>query len=163
RRRRMEAQAGDPTARAPARTPFVGREAELDWLLERVRQAARGRPRACLVRGEPGIGKSRLLAELGRQALAEGVHVWSVRGRPDLETPYPALASRIQGLASRCLCGPALAEAGARWWAHLARERGDEPGAFTSAFGPPQRALSLAFQRALLERAAHGGFLLLLD
>jgi class 3 adenylate cyclase/tetratricopeptide (TPR) repeat protein len=160
----MAAHEGEASARAPARTPFVGREAELDWLLERVRQAARGRPRACLVRGEPGIGKSRLLAELGRQALAEGLHVWSLRGSPDVQTPYLALDALVQDLVARCLCGPALREASARWWKHLERDRSEEPGVLATApFGPPQRALSLAFQRAVLERAAHGGFLLLID
>jgi len=150
--------------RAAARTPFVGREAELDWLLERVRYAARGRPRACLVRGDAGIGKSRLLAELGRQALGEGLHLWSVRGSPELQTPYLALDPLIQDLAARCLSGPALAQASADWWRHLEQERGDAPGALSAApWGPPQRALSRAFERALLERATHGGFLLLVD
>src|SRR5262245_9524109 len=150
--------------RSSARTPFVGRETELEWLLERVRQARRGRPRACWVRGEPGLGKSRLLAELGRQALAEGVHVWSLRGSPELQTPYLAFDALIQDLVTRCLCGPTLAEASAHWWEHLRADRREEPGALaTGPFGPPQRALSLAFQRALLERASHGGFLLLID
>jgi hypothetical protein len=39
--------------------------------------------------------------------------------------------------------------------AQLEHDRGDEPGALATApFGPPQRALSLAFPRAVLERAA---------
>ncbi len=160
----MTAGGGEAIARAPTRTPFVGREAELDWLLERVHQAARGRPRACLVRGEPGIGKSRLLAELGLHALGEGLRIWSLRGSPDLQTPYLALDPLIQELAARCLCGPALAEARARWWQHLERDRGGEPGVLAIApFGPSQRALSRAFQRAALERAMHGGFLILID
>ena len=111
------------TMRAPVRTPFVGREPELDWLLERVRRAARGRPRSCLVRGEPGIGMSRLLAELGRQALAEGLHVWSLRGSPDLQTPYLALDALMRDLETRCMSGPALAEASARWAAAIAGRR----------------------------------------
>src|SRR5262245_43338181 len=112
----MDPHAGRVSARASARTPFVGRETELDWLLERVRQAARGRPRACLVRGEPGIGKSRLLGELGRQALGEGLHVWSLRGSPDVQTPYLALDALLKDLAATCLCGPALEEASGAWW-----------------------------------------------
>jgi class 3 adenylate cyclase len=154
----------DANARAPARTPFVGRERELEWLLERVRQASSGRPRACLVQGAAGIGKSRLLTELGRRALGEGLRVWSLRGSRDVQTPYLALDALIRDLAGRCLCGPALAEASAQWWAELERDRDDEPGVLATApFGPPQRALSQAFQRAVLERAAHGGFLLLID
>jgi class 3 adenylate cyclase len=150
--------------RRSARTPFVGREIELEWLLERVGQAARGRPRACIVRGEPGSGKSRLLAELGRLALARGIHLWSVRGSPEVQTPYLALDALIQSLATRCLCGPALAEASSRWWQHLRSERSGAPGSLeTGPLAREQRALSLAFQRAMLERATHGGFLLLID
>jgi class 3 adenylate cyclase len=159
----MDLSKGEPRGRTQ-RTAFVGRETELDWLLERLHRAAQGRPRACLVRGEPGVGKSRLLAELGRHALSEGFHVWSLRGTPDVQTPYLALDALLQDLAKRCVCGPELAEASARWWKPV-REQGDVPGALATApFGPPQRALSRAFQRALLERAAHGGgFVLLID
>jgi hypothetical protein len=94
----------DSAGRALAQTPFIGRETELEWLLDRVRHAARGRPHACLLRGKAGIGKSRLLAELGRQALVEGVPVWSLRGSPFLQTPYLALDALLKDLASVCLC-----------------------------------------------------------
>jgi class 3 adenylate cyclase len=45
--------------------PLVGRDVELDLLLRRWQQAKAGEGRAVLVSGEPGIGKSRLTAELG--------------------------------------------------------------------------------------------------
>src|SRR5271169_4052433 len=45
--------------------PLVGREEELDLLLRRWRQAKAGEGRVVLISGEPGIGKSRLTAELG--------------------------------------------------------------------------------------------------
>jgi class 3 adenylate cyclase/tetratricopeptide (TPR) repeat protein len=160
----MEPTRGDATARAPVRTAFVGRELELDWLLERVGHASRGRPRACMVRGAAGVGKSRLLAELGRHALGAGLHVWSVSGSPDVQTPYLALDALIQDLEARCISGPALAEASARWWEQVQREPGDAPGVLATALsGPPQRSLSLAFQRALFERASHGGLVVLVD
>jgi class 3 adenylate cyclase/tetratricopeptide (TPR) repeat protein len=47
-------------------TPLVGREEELDLLLRRWRQAQAGDGWAVLVSGEPGIGKSRLTAELSQ-------------------------------------------------------------------------------------------------
>src|SRR5262249_5373161 len=50
--------------RAGRLTPLIGREEELDLLLRRWRQAARGEGRVVLVSGEPGIGKSRLVAAL---------------------------------------------------------------------------------------------------
>ncbi|HEX4172012.1 MAG TPA: AAA family ATPase [Acetobacteraceae bacterium] len=45
-------------------TPLIGRNEELDLLLRRWEQAKRGEGRVVLVAGEPGIGKSRLLAAL---------------------------------------------------------------------------------------------------
>lgn len=48
----------------PAPTPLIGRQEELDLLLRRWREACDGQGRVMLIAGEPGIGKSRLLAEL---------------------------------------------------------------------------------------------------
>jgi class 3 adenylate cyclase/predicted ATPase len=50
--------------RAGRLTPLIGREEELDLLLRRWRQAVRGDGKVVLVSGEPGIGKSRLIAVL---------------------------------------------------------------------------------------------------
>jgi class 3 adenylate cyclase/predicted ATPase len=54
-----------------AATPLVGREEELDLLLRRWRQAQAGEGRVVLVSGEPGIGKSRLTAELSQRIAGE--------------------------------------------------------------------------------------------
>jgi class 3 adenylate cyclase/predicted ATPase len=43
-------------------SPLIGRDEELELLLRRWRQAVRSEGRAVLIAGEPGIGKSRLLA-----------------------------------------------------------------------------------------------------
>jgi class 3 adenylate cyclase/ABC-type transport system involved in cytochrome c biogenesis ATPase subunit len=53
--------------------PLVGRDEEFDLLLRRWRQAKSGEGRVVLVSGEPGIGKSRLTAELS-QCLASEPH-----------------------------------------------------------------------------------------
>ena len=53
--------------RASRLTPLIGREEELDLLLHRWRHAAAGDPEVVLISGEPGIGKSRLLAALEAQ------------------------------------------------------------------------------------------------
>ena len=50
--------------RAPRLTPLIGRNEELDLLLRRWREVAGGKSRVVLISGEPGIGKSRLLAAL---------------------------------------------------------------------------------------------------
>jgi len=52
-------------------TPLVGREEELDRLLAAWRQAKIGEGRVVLVSGEPGIGKSRLVAELVQRVQPE--------------------------------------------------------------------------------------------
>jgi predicted ATPase len=54
-----------------AATALVGREEELELLLRRWRQAASGQGRVVLLAGEPGIGKSRLVAELEECLVAE--------------------------------------------------------------------------------------------
>lgn len=56
---------GGHTACVPLRplSPFVGRATELEQLASLVDDAHRGQPRLALVVGEPGVGKSRLVAE----------------------------------------------------------------------------------------------------
>jgi class 3 adenylate cyclase len=48
-------------------TPLVGRDEELDLLLHRWQQATAGEGQVVLIRGEPGIGKSRLAAALSQR------------------------------------------------------------------------------------------------
>jgi class 3 adenylate cyclase/predicted ATPase len=52
-------------------TPLVGRNEELDLLLRRCQQAKSGEGQVVLVSGEPGIGKSRLLAALSEHIASE--------------------------------------------------------------------------------------------
>ena len=52
-------------------TPLVGRDEELELLLRRWRQAKAGEGRVVLVSGEPGVGKSRITAELARSIEGE--------------------------------------------------------------------------------------------
>lgn len=54
-------------AAAAGLTPLVGRESELELLEERWQLALAGQGQAILVCGEPGIGKSRVVHELGRR------------------------------------------------------------------------------------------------
>jgi class 3 adenylate cyclase/tetratricopeptide (TPR) repeat protein len=53
--------------RAAGLTDLVGREDELDFLLERQRLAWKGEGQIVLISGEPGIGKSRLVAALAER------------------------------------------------------------------------------------------------
>jgi class 3 adenylate cyclase len=56
-------------------TPFVERDAERASLRRLVHDALAGHGRLALVAGEPGIGKSRLVAEIGDEAQAGGMRV----------------------------------------------------------------------------------------
>ncbi|WP_437672099.1 TOMM system kinase/cyclase fusion protein [Sorangium sp. So ce131] len=72
---------GEPAA--GAQTPLVGRKRELDTLLERWIRARSGSGQAVLVTGEPGIGKTRLVRELGERLRADA-HTWlECRCAPD--------------------------------------------------------------------------------
>ena len=56
-------------------TPFVEREAERASLRRLVDDALAGAGRLALVAGEPGVGKSRLVAEIGEEAQTRGMRV----------------------------------------------------------------------------------------
>jgi hypothetical protein len=67
--------------------PFVGRAEELAELVSDLEDAATGRGSLVLLAGEPGIGKTRLMAELGRVAAQRGMTVvagrcWEEGGAP---------------------------------------------------------------------------------
>jgi predicted ATPase len=80
---------------------FVGRRAELDALRTVVNRAADGVGSVVLVGGEPGIGKSRLVAKLCAQARRDGVAVLIGECLPlgDGELPYAPIVSVLRSLA----------------------------------------------------------------
>ena len=57
--------------RGPALSPLVGRDEEIDLLLRRWARAKAGDGQIVLVSGEPGVGKSRIIAALADQLDAE--------------------------------------------------------------------------------------------
>lgn len=59
--------------------PLIGRQAEFESLLQCWRQTAEGAVRMALVSGEPGIGKSRLAAELAEWCSRHGASVARAR------------------------------------------------------------------------------------
>jgi DNA-binding SARP family transcriptional activator/tetratricopeptide (TPR) repeat protein len=66
------------------RDAFVGREAELDTLNDAFDRARSGQLQVVLLDGEPGVGKTRLAAELAARVHEEGAAV--LYGRSDEET-----------------------------------------------------------------------------
>ena len=78
-----------PAALDPgARLPFIGREPELEQLLAAWRRAVDGEAGLVLLGGEPGIGKTRLSAELARRVHAQGMPVLYGRCDDELGVPY---------------------------------------------------------------------------
>ena len=67
---------------------FVGRERELERLGQLSKEAAAGELRLALLAGEPGVGKTRLTAELASRAYADGSAVLAGRCDEDLGVPY---------------------------------------------------------------------------
>ncbi|WP_405939672.1 AAA family ATPase [Streptomyces sp. NBC_00726] len=97
--------AGPPSApslpaslRVPAATPLRGREAVLGRLL-----AADGPAVVTVLTGEAGVGKTRLVGEVARQAAAAGTAVlWGGGHDAEGHTPYGAFAEALDGwLAER--------------------------------------------------------------
>jgi DNA-binding SARP family transcriptional activator/tetratricopeptide (TPR) repeat protein len=78
-------------------SPFVGRAAELAWLLERWSQAEAGVV-GVVMGGEPGIGKTRLAAELARAVHRRGAHVLYGRCDEDLAVPYQPFVEALRPL-----------------------------------------------------------------
>lgn len=79
--------------------PFVGRQSELRELQTALRQASDGHGSAWLVTGQAGVGKSRLLNELRRQALVRGFTVLSGQATEAAGRPYQIWQNVITSLA----------------------------------------------------------------
>ncbi|MEU2350463.1 AAA family ATPase [Modestobacter sp. NPDC049651] len=93
--------------------PLVGRATELGRLLGHVDRAAGGRPSAVLLAGDAGVGKSRLLEELTRQAGERGVRVLTGHcvDLGDVGLPYLPFVDLVRPLATdpgRLAGSPAL-------------------------------------------------------
>lgn len=88
RRRVVERIPDSRPALLNADPPFVGREVEMEALTKRFTQARNRKGSAALLVGEPGIGKSRLCAELARFAELQGAQVQRATcRRPDVDRP----------------------------------------------------------------------------
>jgi hypothetical protein len=81
----------------------VGRRSELERLLGALDAVRSGERRVVLLTGEPGIGKTRLAAEVGLAAHAQGALVLYGRSDEGLGLPYQAFAEALGHLVS---CAP---------------------------------------------------------
>jgi class 3 adenylate cyclase/tetratricopeptide (TPR) repeat protein len=75
---------------------FVGREAEVARLRQLWKDAGAGERRVVLLAGEPGVGKTRLAAELAALVHEEGAVVLAGRCDEDLGVPYQPLVEALR-------------------------------------------------------------------
>jgi tetratricopeptide (TPR) repeat protein len=152
-----------PDAGAP---PLVGRAHELELI---ARHLARQGPATILfLAGEPGIGKSRLLAEATQRATASG---WSVLAggchRRSGQEPYaPLLAALAHALAALAPAQRRAALRGCAWLVKLLPELAAETEPLPGWPLPPEQERRLLFGavgRLLANLAGTAGTLLLLD
>ena len=89
-----------PPLAATALFPMTGRRSARETLTTRWKEALIGERRTVLVSGEPGIGKTRLVTELARDAVADGGVVTLGRCDEELRDPYRPFAEAVRHLVS---------------------------------------------------------------
>jgi DNA-binding SARP family transcriptional activator/tetratricopeptide (TPR) repeat protein len=138
-----------PVAALAASGFFVGRAEEVDRLMRAWKGAAAGARRAVLVAGEPGVGKTRLVAEAARVAHADGALVLWGRCDEELAVGYQPFAEALRQWVSTA--GPsAMADlAGRAELGRLLPELGHAPrpvGAGVGLGGDPEGARLVFFE-----------------
>jgi DNA-binding SARP family transcriptional activator/tetratricopeptide (TPR) repeat protein len=91
-----------PVASAAARSPFVGRDDELASVSREWHLVRRGERRVVAIAGEPGIGKTRLVAELCTSAHASGALVLLGRCHEDGLVPYEPFVEALRRYVADC-------------------------------------------------------------
>ena len=82
---------------------FVGRAAEMAMLDDSWRRSLAGTGNLVLVSGDPGVGKTRLVAELaGRVHAADGAAVLYGRCDEELGVPYQPFVDALRALVAGC-------------------------------------------------------------
>jgi class 3 adenylate cyclase/tetratricopeptide (TPR) repeat protein len=145
-----------------ARSAFVGRADERQRLAGALRAATVGERRFVLVAGEPGIGKTRLAAELARSAADAGAIVLFGRSDEDLSAPFQPWVQALGHLAAHADPEALRADAGeapgviARLVPELARRLGVAPSEPSPNDPEAERARLFEAIDALLASASQG-------
>lgn len=138
---------------------LVGRAAETALLTDAFISAAGGHGRAVLVGGEPGIGKTALVASLGRAAHDQGARVLYGRSDEELGLAYQPFAEALGHYVAHCPSTELAAHVAARG-GHLSRLVPNlarrVPGSAAPAATDPEGDRFLMFEAvtALLEAAS---------
>lgn len=156
-----------PATITRASPPFIGRQRQLQWLEERLRDALAGRPRVVLLPGEAGVGKTRLLRELRAIALTKNVQVFFGRCYEDLTLPYLPLVEALRSLPQAATTAPASADADAAIIQRLLDRVSAVAPAGQNHLSPQAEQdklrLFLAVSRAIISQAQRGCVLLVVD
>jgi DNA-binding NarL/FixJ family response regulator len=141
-----------------ANTALVGRLPELELLEEQVGQAAAGRGGTVLVAGDAGIGKTRLVTELGARARAAGAQplVGRCIDLVGAEVPYLPVTEAVRPLTAREDVRELLGSARELRWLLPGAALGEEPtrrrgGAARSQLGLLEELLALLDTAAAAE------------
>ncbi|MFD3835836.1 AAA family ATPase [Streptomyces sp. NPDC058642] len=142
-----------------AASPFVGRRAELERLLDPAR------PALTVIGGEAGIGKTRLAAEAARRAAADGATVlWGASHDTAEQAPYGLFVAALEGwLAGRPATERARAGAEYPELAALLPSLGQIGPARGGGPGYERERIFAAVCGLLASAAAPGGVLVVLD
>lgn len=98
-RKRIRERIPERTNTPTQECEFVGRHAEMEFLTNHLHDALRNKGGACLVKGEAGIGKSRIASELARFGALEGVQTVRTSCRQsDLDRPLSAFVDLVPQL-----------------------------------------------------------------
>jgi tetratricopeptide (TPR) repeat protein len=97
---------------------FVGRDGELERLSQLWKEATAGELRVALLAGEPGVGKTRLAAELAGRVHDEGATVLAGRCDEDLGVPYQPFVEALRHFVDHA---PLLAGSMGRYGGELVR------------------------------------------
>ncbi|WP_405678918.1 AAA family ATPase [Streptomyces sp. NBC_01511] len=136
-----------PAIRRPERLPLFGRERPPALLAEHA-SASAGGTALVVVRGEAGIGKTRLVAEAARRAAARGLCVlWGTSHEAEGQTPYGMFADALDGHLAGC---------GVQERSRVGAEHVGLAALLPSLGGGPPAAASPEEERARLFRAVAG-------
>jgi class 3 adenylate cyclase/tetratricopeptide (TPR) repeat protein len=147
---------------------FVGRDDELEQLSQLWKEASAGERRVAVLAGEPGVGKTRLAAEVAMRAHDQGGTVLAGRCDEDLGVPYQPLVEALRHFVDHTPPTQLASRLG-RWGGELNRlvpelgERADLPAPLRSDPETERYRLFDAAAGWLAAAAPDEGMVLVLD